>query len=436
MSCAAIICILSLLRADIQARILDYQRVIDDMTHVADFGLYRLPLPRHGYYCDHCTTPIATATLSTTNATAQWLCDDDRGCQVHTRECNPSRDTNGLTIAMKCNRRQGCVERDLSDDIWNIASRDISDESLIANKGYTPAHSVADTKRYPTSSQHNLATGTSYLHRVSNNNTTPNANTPLSPSNGETASLQRAPPRYSWTKQNLVRGSVAVKYWTPDEPFVEWLINHDQPVILRRTIVDHWPARTQWTPSYLFKHIGVDQMIGVKHASDYTLFDVDHGQPMSRLPHIHVGTGYTHINMSVHDFFTKIVAPEDGHAYYHFGAVPHTLKADLLPDDFMYADLYDLTSREHFAWISSRGPRMHTHFDQDRNVFVQIYGEKLFTLFPPSSSDDMYMFPRLHPLWHKSQVHFDEPDLEKFPHYRRAEAYEAHLYPGDGKTYH
>jgi hypoxia-inducible factor 1-alpha inhibitor (HIF hydroxylase) len=88
-------------------------------------------------------------------------------------------------------------------------------------------------------------------------------------------------------------------------------------------------------------------------------------------------------------------------------------------------------SHEHFVWISSRGPRMHTHFDQDRNVFVQLYGEKLFTLFPPSSSDDLYMFPRLHPLWHKSQVHFDEPDLDKFPNYRRAEAFEAHLYPGD-----
>ena len=37
-------------------------------------------------------------------------------------------------------------------------------------------------------------------------------------------------------------------------------------------------------------------------------------------------------------------------------------------------------------------------------MFVQIYGEKLFTLFPPSASDDMYMFPRIHPLWHKSQV--------------------------------
>jgi hypothetical protein len=27
-------------------------------------------------------------------------------------------------------------------------------------------------------------------------------------------------------------------------------------------------------------------MIGVKHARDYTLFDVDHAQPMARLPTI------------------------------------------------------------------------------------------------------------------------------------------------------
>jgi hypoxia-inducible factor 1-alpha inhibitor (HIF hydroxylase) len=77
-------------------------------------------------------------------------------------------------------------------------------------------------------------------------------------------------------------------------------------------------------------------------------------------------------------------------------------------------------------------------------------GEKIFTLFPPSSHHDMYLFPRLHPLWHKSQVrcllnakyfleqipiffqaHFDAPNLDLFPNYKRAKAYTAHLFPGD-----
>jgi hypothetical protein len=47
--------------------------------------------------------------------------------------------------------------------------------------------------------------------------------------------------------------------------------------------------------------------------------------------------------MSAKEFFARVAAPEEGHAYYHFGDITPQLKADLTPDDFMYADLYDLT---------------------------------------------------------------------------------------------
>jgi hypothetical protein len=58
----------------------------------------------------------------------------------------------------------------------------------------------------------------------------------------------------------------------------------DTPVILRSTVVDYWGARFSWNPQYLAKHIGIKQMKHVKQAKDFTLFDVDHNQPMGRLP--------------------------------------------------------------------------------------------------------------------------------------------------------
>jgi hypoxia-inducible factor 1-alpha inhibitor (HIF hydroxylase) len=43
----------------------------------------------------------------------------------------------------------------------------------------------------------------------------------------------------------------------------------------------------------------------------------------------------------------------------------------------------------------------------------------------------MHPFPRIHPRWHKSQVDFDHPDLDRVPNYVNAKAYEAILNPGD-----
>ncbi len=37
------------------------------------------------------------------------------------------------------------------------------------------------------------------------------------------------------------------------------------------------------------------------------------------------------------------------------------------------------------------------------------------------------MYPRLHPQWHKSQVEFENPDLERFPNYVNATGYEVWL---------
>jgi len=58
-------------------------------------------------------------------------------------------------------------------------------------------------------------------------------------------------------------------------------------------------------------------------------------------------------------------------------------------------------------------------------------GSKKFTLFPSYEMDKLHVYPRVHPLWHKSQVNFDCPDAETHKDYNSALAFEAHLQPGD-----
>lgn len=84
--------------------------------------------------------------------------------------------------------------------------------------------------------------------------------------------------RKSWSVDNVVKGSVPVKNWDPDKPFIQELIDTgpnwhrpsiildlsalfaDEPVILRHTVVDYWAARDAWTTDYLAKHIGLKQV--------------------------------------------------------------------------------------------------------------------------------------------------------------------------------
>lgn len=79
-------------------------------------------------------------------------------------------------------------------------------------------------------------------------------------------------------------------------------------------------------------------------------------------------------------------------------------------------------------WMGHAGVTAHTHYDRSHNFFVQIYGTKRFILFPPSQAESLYLYPALHPHYHQSQIDFDNPDLELFPKFKEAEAYEVRIH--------
>lgn len=57
------------------------------------------------------------------------------------------------------------------------------------------------------------------------------------------------------------------------------------------------------------------------------------------------------------------------------------------------------------------GVRMHPHVDADHNFFVQVRGRKRWTLYPPAATEALHPFPRIHPLWHKSQLEHTSADV-------------------------
>ena len=231
---------------------------------------------------------------------------------------------------------------------------------------------------------------------------------------------------------DVIAGSPEVLLWSPEKPFVEEMIKKGVPVVIRNSVVSSWPASRKWSLSYVAENIGMDMLPHVKCTNTSLTFDPDRRVPLK----LNLSLPYTVSNMSKEAFFACVQeegsCSRDGYSgHYYFGAVPETLRADLQPDVLLYNTDKDHAANKQFMWISSSGMITHGHFDQDFNFFVQLVGEKRFTLWSPSQHEMMYVFPRTHPLWHKSRVNFKAPDLSRFPQFALTRALQVTVGPGD-----
>lgn len=84
----------------------------------------------------------------------------------------------------------------------------------------------------------------------------------------------------------------------------------------------------------------------------------------------------------------------------------------------------------YYMFMGGKGQRTLLHADQPCNLYVQVYGEKKWTLFMPE--DSAYLYPQItNTAYVKSPVDVDAPDLERYPLFEKATPIEAHLKPGD-----
>ena len=231
---------------------------------------------------------------------------------------------------------------------------------------------------------------------------------------------------------DIITGSPDVLLWSPEKPFVADVIKNGVPVVIKNSVVSSWPARKKWSLSHIAEHIGMDMLPLVKCTNTSLTFDPDKRVPLK----LNLTLPYTVSNMSREDFFTCVQeegsCSKDGYSgHYYFGTVPEALGADLQPNVLLYNTEKDYAAKKQFIWISSSGMITHGHFDQDFNFFVQLVGEKKFTLWSSSQHEMMYVFPRIHPLWHKSRVNFRAPDLSQFPQFAHTRALQVTVGPGD-----
>ena len=230
---------------------------------------------------------------------------------------------------------------------------------------------------------------------------------------------------------DVVHDTVDIIQWTPNKPFVEHVITRKKPVLLQSTVVSEWKATNMWNMAYVSQHIDMNILPSVKCTNSLLTFDADVRAPLN----LTISLPYLVQNMSRDMFFSCVEDPyfcNDGFkGHYYFGSVPDSLKSDLMPDKYLYHTEKDYKARRQFIWISSSGMITHGHFDQDYNFFIQLVGQKKFTLWFPWEHELLYTYPRVHPLWHKSRVNFAAPDVSRFPGFAKSHAVEVIVSPGD-----
>ena len=230
-------------------------------------------------------------------------------------------------------------------------------------------------------------------------------------------------------------GIPSVFQWTPARPIAGEIIGRKVPLVLQNTVVHSWPALQKWNMTYLSENLGLDNLESVKCTDTYLTFDPDRRTSLK----LNISIPFITRNMTREEFFRCVNVQYKDHSqcsdsflgHYYFGSVPATLKEDLIPDRFLYHTKKDYKSNRQFIWISSSGMITHTHFDQDYNLFVQLVGRKRFTLWSSFQHELMYTYPRVHPMWHKSQVNYRHVDTHTFPAYKKAKAVQIELEPGD-----
>ncbi len=200
--------------------------------------------------------------------------------------------------------------------------------------------------------------------------------------------------------------------------FANDLASERLPVIVKRPLPPGWKL---WTPENITRSFG-DVDIDVERSSDYNFayFDIDNPN-LFEMSDMHA-IEQDHVKMKLADLVDVVQGSNDGVFYYFTRPMRMGNMRPLRP--YFDPSPLQVTSEEFETchppeinfWMG--GPnvvRTSTHYDSLHNFFVQLHGQKTFTLHPPCAADALKVFPHLHPQSRKSKVALREPDVSFFP---------------------
>ena len=209
-----------------------------------------------------------------------------------------------------------------------------------------------------------------------------------------------------------------VERLTPDM-FKQDYASSGKPVVITDAISD-WKALGLWSPDYLKSKIG--KIAVPVSVSPNGVFS---GDPKK-------GFAGRSQMMTVGNFIDLITSRgQAGKRYYIqqkaiLQVFPKLAEDIKLPD---YLERRLVTAAN--LWFGSGGNISPLHYDATHNLLAQVVGQKRVVLFSPRHLRQLYPFSTHSRIPHLSRVDIEHPDYEKYPRFRKAEAIECILGPGD-----
>ncbi|XP_069097094.1 bifunctional peptidase and arginyl-hydroxylase JMJD5 [Pleurodeles waltl] len=179
-------------------------------------------------------------------------------------------------------------------------------------------------------------------------------------------------------------------------------------------VIDHWPCMKKWSCDYISEIAGC-RTVPVEVGSRYT--DETWSQTL----------------MTVDEFISNYIVDQQssiGYLAQHqlFDQIPE-LKRDICIPDYCClgeGDEEDITVN---AWFGPAGTVSPLHQDPQQNFLAQVVGRKYIRLYSPNESENVY--PHETSILHNtSQVDVENPDLERFPQFKKTVHQECILSPG------
>jgi hypothetical protein len=152
------------------------------------------------------------------------------------------------------------------------------------------------------------------------------------------------------------------------------------------------------------------------------------GVETSKSNRFYANEGLRKVNMTVAQFLQKFRDPSRETDLYL--AEEELDEMPGLRDDVLEPDFSDhLTLDKLQVWVGAGGQVSPLHQDQWENILCQLQGERRLVLFDPLEIENLY--PKSGANRHFSFVDPAQPDLQKFPRFRRAVRYEVTLRAGE-----
>lgn len=199
--------------------------------------------------------------------------------------------------------------------------------------------------------------------------------------------------------------------------FASDYIAQNRPVVVENAVPD-WPALHKWTPEF-FRTAFAEQEVDVTYRSrmrmDAFIDGVLASTPEHPGPYLYRVFICPHLPQLLPD-----VLPLNRYSF------PHRFASPLMPWTWRRPDGF---IKLLIGGAGSRFPIVHFDGENAHATVTQLYGSKIFVLFPPQDSE--FLYPKEH-IPNQSWISdIERADLQRFPLFAKATRYQTILQPGD-----